>query len=157
VPPAAPVDAKPAPVLPQQPVRLAELAQAAQTAIRVTANGGGASATIVLHPEELGKVEIKLSYGADGITATVRADNPQAAQTLLQAGGDLRRALEQQGMPLLDLDIRERNARDEVPQDAQRSKRGFGGGSDLDDEDDLSISVDPVRLPAAGSTVDVLA
>jgi len=151
---AAPAEPRPAAPVPQSPVRLAELGQAAQTAIRVTAREGGASARIVLRPEELGTVEIKLTYGADGITAAVRADSPQAAQTLLQAGGDLRRALEAQGMPLLDLDIRER-ARDEVPQEAPRRGRRDGGFDD--DGDEQSIAVDPTRLVAAGSQIDVFA
>ena len=108
---------------PQQPVPLADLARAAQTAIRVTAANGDASATIVLHPQELGTVAIRLHYASGGLTASVRADTPQAAQALQQAAPELRRALHDQGLTLLDLDVRDRGTNREPAQ--PRAKRGW--------------------------------
>jgi flagellar hook-length control protein FliK len=127
----------------------------------VTATQGGASATIVLHPQELGTVEIRLHYGDDGITATVHAENPQAAQTLQQAAPDLRRALQAQGMTLLQLDVRDGREQpaDGRPASGGRTKGGSSAAADGDDEVAAveGVSVDPSRLPAPGSSVDVLA
>jgi flagellar hook-length control protein FliK len=120
----------------------------------VTSSERGGSARIVLHPEELGSVEIRLTYGSDGVSATVRTDSPQAAQTLAQAGGDLKRALEQQGVSLLDLDIRDRN-REGTAHDAEQQT--FRDAGDAEYEGDETVAIDPMRLPAAGSQIDVFA
>jgi flagellar hook-length control protein FliK len=159
-PPAAPAAPAPAPQLQpqQQPVPLADLARAAQTAIRVTAANGDATATIVLHPQELGTVAIRLHYASGGITASVRADTPQAAQALQQAAPELRRALHDQGLTLLDLDVRDRGTNREPAQ--SRAKRGGGATTSAVDEIDplsLDVHVDPARLPEPGRLLDVLA
>jgi flagellar hook-length control protein FliK len=157
--PAAKVVAPP-PVVPvAQPVRLSQLVDATQAAIRVTARDGGASATIVLHPQELGTVEIQLHYGADGVSATVHADSPQAVQTLQQASPDLKRSLEAQGMVLLGLDVRDRTAAGDGGgrQGSDRRRRGGSGGFAGGDERDDSVALDPRRLPLAGAQIDVLA
>jgi flagellar hook-length control protein FliK len=136
------------------PVRLAELAEAARAAIYVTARQGHPVARIVLHPKELGTIEIRLKYGADGISASVRADSPQAAQALAQASGDLRQALAAQGLDLLDLDIHD-GGRDTGPRTPFTSSPHRGGsGAEADQHE---VTVDATRLPAAGSVVDVLA
>ena len=124
----------------------------------MTANAGGASATIVLHPQELGTVEIHLHYDTDGVSATVHADNPQAAQTLQQAAPDLRRALEAQGMTLLSLDVGDR--RGSSGGDQQSSRRTGGGSSDGDIDEGgevAGVTVGSHRVPAAGNQIDVLA
>src|SRR5262249_51329167 len=139
------------------PVRLTELAQAARPAIAVTARQGGTVARIVLHPRELGTVEIRLSYAADGISATVRADSPQAAQALAQGGGDLRQALAAHGLDLLDLDIRDRRSNHGSHQPASSDS----GATDPADRPAApagrEIAVDAARLPRIGSQIDVLA
>jgi len=144
----------------QVPVRLADLAEAARTAIKVTAQNGGATARITLHPQELGAVEIHLRYQADGVTATIRADNPQAAQTLQQAAPDLRRALEAQGLTLLNLDVRDRNgqaADGDAPRRRQNSSNGQQEDGAPDGDEIAAVGIGSVRTPAAGSQVDVLA
>jgi flagellar hook-length control protein FliK len=148
--------------LPQQPTTLGDLAHAAQTAIRVTTAEGGATATIVLHPQELGTVAIRLHYASDGITATVRADSPQAAQALQQAAPELRRALHEQGLSLLDLDVRDgeqdrQTARGRQQQGTRRV--GSVDGVDETDESDseTTTTIDAARLPEPGRRVDVLA
>ena len=144
---------------PAQPsVRLAELAQAAQTAITVTSQNGGGSARIVLHPEELGTVQIHLRYSSDGVTATIRADSPQAAQVLHQAAPDLRRALEGQGLSLLDLDVRDQSgfsANDDPA--APGGNSGGSPGRSEDSEAPTDVALDPAHLRDPGSQIDVLA
>jgi flagellar hook-length control protein FliK len=158
-PPAAPATPAPAPQVqqPQQPVPLADLARAAQTAIRVTAANGDASATIVLHPQELGTVSIRLHYASGGLTASVRADTPQAAQALQQSAPELRRALHDQGLTLLDLDVRDRGTNRDPGQ--PRAKRATAADRGVDEIDPLSLDVhvDPARLPEPGRRLDVLA
>jgi flagellar hook-length control protein FliK len=159
--------APPAPTvtMPQTPVRLAELAHAAQTAINITSQGGGASARITLHPNDLGSVDIHLRYGPDGVSASVRADSPQAAQILHDAAPDLKRALEGQGMSLLSFDVRDRSGQQAGgdPSNGQGGSRSSSGDAEPDDELDaltapaLDTSLDPWRLPAPGSQIDVLA
>jgi flagellar hook-length control protein FliK len=144
---------------PAQPsVRLAELAQAAQTAISVTSQSGGASARIVLHPAELGAVQIHLRYGSDGVTATIRADSPQAAQVLHQAAPDLRRALESQGLSLLELDIRDQSG---FSADGDPGASGGNSRRAPDQPEDgetlTGVALDPAYLPEPGSQIDVLA
>jgi flagellar hook-length control protein FliK len=140
------------------PVRLSDLAQAARTAIRITSENGGASARITLHPEDLGSVEIHLRYSSEGISATIRADNPQAAQTLQQAAPDLRRSLEGQGLALLDFDVRDpsgQSAGGDVP--GRRNDSGGAPDDATEAEEVAAARLEPVRLPIPGSHIDVLA
>src|SRR5262249_57638340 len=156
---------EPAPVHDTQipsPVRLGELAQATRTAIAVTARQGGTIARIVVHPRELGTVEIRLSYGADGISATVRADSPQAVQALAQGGTDLRQALASHGLDLLDLDIRERHGNHGSHHHAHSHSDSNSNSNPADPDDrhvlpeDKELAPDPRRPPPAGA-IDVLA
>ncbi len=160
-PPAKDVGAVPATPQPQTPVRLADLAQAAQAAIRVTSGNGETLARITLHPDELGSVEIHLRYGPDGISATVRADSPQAAQILHQAAPDLKRALEGQGMSLLGFDVRDRSGQP-ADGDPTGQRRGSGsGGTEAEPHDETTapagVALDPAHLPAPGTQIDVFA
>lgn len=109
-------------------------------------------------------MQIHLHYGDDGVTATLHADNPQAAQTLQQAAPDLRRALQAQGMTLLGLDVRDGTSQEpgersgESRKDGGRRSGGRRGASTGDGLDGVEgVSLDPRRLPAPGSSVDVLA
>jgi flagellar hook-length control protein FliK len=154
--------AVPAPPQPEAPVRLTELAQAAQTAIKISSQNGDTSARITLHPNELGSVDIHLRYGSDGITATVRADSPQAAQVLHQAAPDLKRSLEAQGMSLLGFDVRDRSGQ---PADGdptgKQSGSNNGGGAHREPDDELTGVAGPVlnpgHVPAPGTQIDVFA
>jgi Meckel syndrome type 1 protein len=162
-PAAARVETAPAtsPVAPSPPpsaapVRLSELAHATQVAIRFTAGQGGGSARILLHPQELGAVEIHLHSGPDGISATVRADNPQAAQTLMLASDELRRSLEAQGLPVLNLDVTDGSRRQAAQDDREAAARRRLAAEPGAEEDD-PVTTAGVRLPEAGSQIDVLA
>jgi flagellar hook-length control protein FliK len=62
-------------------------------------------ARIALRPEELGGVEVHLRHTAEGLTARVVAEAPEAAHLLGQAAGELLRSFEQQGITLLRFDV----------------------------------------------------
>jgi flagellar hook-length control protein FliK len=85
--------------------RLGELPHAAAAVLEVATQAKATRARIVLTPPELGKVEIRLRYGADGVSATFHADSAEAAQTLTGAAGDLRRSLETQGIQVVRIDV----------------------------------------------------
>jgi flagellar hook-length control protein FliK len=88
-------------------VALHQLPQAAEAAIRLSVRENQSLAQITVHPEELGPVEIKLRYDeSGGISVSIHARSAEAARTLADAAPDLRRALESQGLSLLDLDVR---------------------------------------------------
>jgi flagellar hook-length control protein FliK len=148
----------PAPPLrpPAPPVPLSELAHATGAAIRFTAGQGGGTARILLHPQELGSVEIRLRSTPNGITATLRTDNPQAAQTLALASDELRRALEAQGLPVLDLDVSDGSRRQAAHDDPEPSPHRRLDGRPGAEEDEL-VAGGPARVPEAGSQIDVLA
>ena len=73
--------------------------------LRLLEHRGQVQAQLTLHPAELGGVEVRLRQTAHGLMATVTADRAEAAHVLQQAGTELRRALEAQGVQVAGLDI----------------------------------------------------
>jgi flagellar hook-length control protein FliK len=130
-----------------------------QSVIRVAVRGGTSTARIILSPAALGQVEIRLRYSADGVTATVIADRPEAAQALSQSVGELRRALESQGVSILSLDVsqsgpeEQRGTQRETPDRPEQRQNPQLASPETPDE----ISIDASQLPDAGSRLDVLA
>ena len=102
--------------LPEGLVRTAVTMQEAVDAVKATFTAANqacvSSARISLSPESLGGIRISLSQTPEGLIARVTADHPEAAQTLQQNAGDLKRSLEQSGMSLLRLDIGSSGARE---------------------------------------------
>jgi len=153
--------------LPDGVVRSAVTMQEAVDAVKATftaANQAGiSSARISLSPESLGGIKISLSQTPDGLIARVAADHPEAALTLQQNAGDLKRSLEASGMSLLRLDI---------GSSGQQSLGGFAGseqdgssaGGNWAGGDAGSIEEDTTSTPSElavelsnGSLVNVLA
>ena len=118
-----------------------------------------------LRPADLGGVEIRLQQTGQGLIASVVADGVQAAQALQQAGQDLRRQLEAQGIELQRLDIsysgEERSgARAQESGDGER-RSSAGNDSHATDGGDLTptdeaTATATLELPG-GVLVDVLA
>ena len=73
--------------------------------VQTQAATGESVVRIRLSPPELGEVRVALAQTSAGLVARVVADHQAAAQTLQQAAGELRRALEGSGVTLLRLDI----------------------------------------------------
>jgi flagellar hook-length control protein FliK len=66
---------------------------------------GFTRARVTLRPAELGGVEVFLREGSAGLTATVVADTPHAAQLLQSSATELQRRLAAQGLELSSLQI----------------------------------------------------
>jgi flagellar hook-length control protein FliK len=141
-------------------VRLAQAAETVRLTISSASTAGVSRARIALRPAELGGIEIMLSHGPAGITATVTADSPAAANALQRAADDLQRSLADQGLNLVRLDIdvagdranaRGREAHDGGPRHGHHGPRGDDGGSD-----ETPIPERTLELPN-GVLVDVLA
>ena len=105
VPSAAPTASSSATVPTAYGVRLAEAAEKVSNTIAMGARDGVSVARIELAPESLGAIQIHLQHTSDGLVARVITEHPEAAQTLAQSGGDLKRQLQQNGTALLRLDI----------------------------------------------------
>src|SRR5262249_18446199 len=137
---------------------------AVQTAVRVAARDGRTTASVELHPAELGRVEIRLHYDADGgVTAHVTADNRAAASALQAQAPDLRRSLEAQGLTVLGLDVGQAGVGSEASPDrdglgsfAQEAARASSGGDDGADAA-TTTTIDVSSLPLAAGQLDVLA
>ncbi|MGC9220640.1 MAG: flagellar hook-length control protein FliK [Solirubrobacteraceae bacterium] len=84
---------------------LANVMAAVQETATASSQAGISTARITLSPASLGGITISLSQTAGGLVARVIADHPEAAQVLAQNAPDLKRSLEQTGMPVLRLDI----------------------------------------------------
>jgi flagellar hook-length control protein FliK len=162
-PAAAPSSAPaPAPQTPAQPApRLPVNPDQARALLHIANHRGQAQARLTLHPAELGGVEVRLRVTTHGLLASITADRPESAQVLQQAGADLKRALEAQGVEVagLDFGVAGDQARQRADQrDADAAPTGLGAAAD----DDLS-PIDPdhptTTAPtiALGALVDVLA
>jgi flagellar hook-length control protein FliK len=142
------------------PVPLARAAEAVEHVLRLASGRGVTHARIALRPAELGSVDVHLRSTAEGIVARVVAQSAETVQTLQHAANDLRRALEEQGLNVLNLDIGQSGERS-----AGRAGSGAGelAGGDGDrsssstaETEDTSTETTTLRLPT-GVLVDVLA
>jgi flagellar hook-length control protein FliK len=137
--------------------------------LRILQHRGQVQAQLSLHPAELGGVEVRLRQTAHGLMATVTAERADAAHVLQQAGADLRRALEAQGVQIAGLDIgmagenqdaANARANERRAESALAGARRAAAGSDDNelspiDPDHHSTTTAPTI--ALGALVDVLA
>ncbi len=145
-------------------VPLSRAAETVEHVLRLAATRGAMQARVSLKPAELGSLEVVIRQTAGGLTARVVADDAGAAQVLQQAGSELRRSLEQQGITLLNLDIGQSGGERTLGRSSDGAREGGydgrGGaqtrsGGTVAAEDDISTET-TVRLPN-GALVDVLA
>lgn len=155
----APVSA-PAVALPHAPAAVAE-------AVHVATSRGTDRARIVLHPESLGGIEIRIEHSAAGVKATLHVDHVDTLATLQSGLGDLRRGLEARGVTVetLDLGLAPGHGGDhERRNGAAGGDDGFGAArpGDADplapgEDQPLTIPTATTDRPAAGVLVDVMA
>src|SRR5207244_11259921 len=124
---------------------------------RSTRARGVTHSRLARRPAELGGLQIHLRSTANGLVARVTADVQQAAQVLQQAGDDLRRLLQAQGIDLQRLDIgvagdpghgAGAGAAEEHP--ANGEDRPAGGSEDASAEEGSSAATqakDTIELP----------
>jgi flagellar hook-length control protein FliK len=161
----APVDAP----LPARAVGLEHAVETVRLALRHGAERGVSHARISLTPRELGSIEVHLRQTAEGLVARVVAEHASAAQQLQQAGAELRRSLEQQGVTLLRLDIGASGEDAGRAADRQALAGAFGDEhgrrrGTRDERDALDLPADMTETTATttltlpnGTLVDVLA
>lgn len=152
-------------------VGLEHAVETVRLALRAAADRGVTHARISLTPRELGSIEVHLRQTADGLVARVVAEHATAAQLLHDAGGELRRQLESQGLNLLRLDIGASGEQGGRAADRQALANAFAdgdgsgrnsSGSDadplapLDGTPDQTSTTTTLALPN-GALVDVLA
>jgi flagellar hook-length control protein FliK len=145
-------------------VSLQQAVETVRLTIGASAQRGVTRARIALRPEELGGVEVHLRHTAEGLSARVVAEAPEAARLLSQAAGELRRTLEQQGLNLVRIEVGTAGS------DAAGTETGAAGSDRRDGrrgpsaqagdlagaETDLPIADRMIELPN-GALVDVLA
>jgi len=155
---APPQAASPAPAAGPR-LRVHELAASMQTVVRVARARGSATARITLRPAELGGVQVRLRCQSGAITAELTAETAAGAQALAQAGGELRRSLEAQGVNLLGLEVRVASDGAGPNSGEAHQQEGRNGGSPTGhaNEEPDEITIEPARLPDPGAQVDVLA
>lgn len=78
---------------------------ALEATLRMAGQAGFTRARVTLRPAELGGVEVFLREGSAGLSATVVADTPHAAQLLQSSATELQRRLAAQGLELSSLQI----------------------------------------------------
>ena len=144
-------------------VPMQQAVETVRLTLSAAAQRGVTRARIALRPEELGGVEVHLRHTAEGLSARIVAEAPEAARLLGQAAGELRRTLEAQGVNLVRIDVGTAGS-DAAGTGAgatgseQRDGRRTGGQTGDHDgaETDLPIADTTIELPN-GALVDVLA
>ncbi|HMJ37897.1 MAG TPA: flagellar hook-length control protein FliK [Baekduia sp.] len=137
-----------------------------QDLVRIaTTRNGGARALLQLKPAELGAVDVHLRTTREGLVATIAAHDQAGLDALQQAGGELRRTLEDRGVQLhrLDLQLGAGQGGFGNRADARQASSGsrsagrpdaLGLGDEADD--DLILATVSTSTPA-GALVDVQA
>jgi len=141
---------------------LPRLAGAVELTIQAQTQAGGGTVRIKLTPPELGEVRVQLSQTDAGIVARVVASHPEAAQTLQQSAGDLRRALEGSGISLAQLDIGTSDGESAAAGHGENGQQAGGGAAgDTSNESDTGETATATSTTTltvgAGSVVNVLA
>ncbi len=160
--PATPVAAQAAQL--PSPVLLADRLEKVHALVQLAQSGGTATARLELHPLDLGRVDVLLRAGADGVIATVAAQERTTLEALQQAGQDLRRSLEDRGVTVARLDLQlgahadERRepgaAGDGAPQRTARPGAAASADGTTTDSDTVPTTTTIAGMPA-GSLVDV--
>lgn len=144
-------------------VHLQEAVDAVRATFTAANSAGVSSARISLEPASLGGIKISLSQTPDGLVARVATDHPEAAQTLQQSAGELRRSLESSGMSLLRLDIGSAGQQSlggfsGSEQDGSPAGSGWSGGGQETAEGEQTPTQTELTIElTSGSLVNVLA
>ncbi|MCC7166126.1 MAG: flagellar hook-length control protein FliK [Rhodospirillales bacterium] len=136
------------------PIPAKELIDQVSVQIDKAAKDGLDRITIKLHPESLGKIEVRLDMGQDGrINATIVADRPDTLDALKKDSRDLERALQDAGLKAdansLNFSLkgeREAERQNQFGKNGRQTGRGFA----LDEAEPDAIAATPVRARAYG-------
>jgi flagellar hook-length control protein FliK len=147
---------------PAPAVRVQELPEATDAAIRLAVRDGRTVARITLRPAELGEVQIRLNSDGNAVSATVIADSATAVEALVHASAELKRSLEAQGLTVQSLDVRQSGDEPAPTHERGGNAERFAGRrdrqeSDGGEPDDDSSTTEQIQAPLAGVGIDVLA
>jgi flagellar hook-length control protein FliK len=149
-------------------VPLAHAPEAVHDLIALARSRDATHARLVLHPADLGGVEVRLRHDGQGLHASVHVEHPEALAALDRGLGDLRRALESRGVTVATLDLSLAGGRQDgsggwaasgdggFGRPAPHARRGTPGPDGLD-PDPLSTPSATAARPSAGAIVDVMA
>ncbi|MFN7135505.1 MAG: flagellar hook-length control protein FliK, partial [Myxococcales bacterium] len=160
--PAAPVVAFSAPTV--AAATLGARTAAVEALVHLGKHKGQAAARIALAPETLGGIQVTLTFGADGVSARLIAERPEAAAALNRAGQDLRDSLQRQGIDLARLETGLAGDQGGAFHQGQRSDWTPGGSrssrpvslADFEDDAVMDVAITAAPQPlAAGRTVDL--
>ncbi|MBN1536738.1 MAG: flagellar hook-length control protein FliK [Anaerolineales bacterium] len=112
----------------KEPARLAEahtpeMINQITKGIDLLSRTEGQSLRIQLHPENMGKIEIRLSSGSEGVTVTLNADIPMTGNLLQKNLSELRTSLADAGVNLASLSVNSGQQQTTY----QESKQWFSG------------------------------
>ncbi|MBX5442840.1 MAG: flagellar hook-length control protein FliK [Solirubrobacteraceae bacterium] len=135
--------------------------------VHIASARGVDRARIVLHPDSLGGIEVRLEHGAGGLRATLHVEHVDALATLQSGLGELRRGLEARGVTVetLDLSLAPGHGGEREERNGAAGGDGSFGAPRPGDVDPLAPGDDPTLTtttastdrPAAGVLVDVMA
>ncbi|WP_108124462.1 flagellar hook-length control protein FliK [Saccharospirillum mangrovi] len=126
-----------------RPMISADVSQRLSERIQMMAQGDIKHATIRLDPPELGALEIKVTVHNDQTQVQIVSPHPQVREALEAQSVRLREFLEQQGLNLSNLDVRDQSANGNA---SSGDGQGEGGGTGGDAESDAEA---PVAATAA--------
>ena len=122
---------------------------------------GADTLSVQLHPEDLGRVDVKLEMQNGQVKATITADRPETLQMLKNDSSSLQQSLNNAGLGTdansLNFQLR---GEQQQQQSAQSGNGGLSGGTDNAVDDDASsvaaISAASLqRATGGGSGVDI--
>jgi flagellar hook-length control protein FliK len=129
---------------PMEPARLAEahhpeIVEQLTRGIDTLTKSGEQSIRLQLYPENLGKIDLRLASGADGVRIVMHADSSVTSQLLERHMPELRQVLMQSGVNLSGLSIGYGNPQEQPPgfdgkrQNPWQLHKKLGGFLDLND------------------------
>jgi len=134
---------------------------ALEATLRMAGENGFTRARVTLRPAELGGVEVFLREGSAGLTATVVAETPHAAQLLESTATELQRRLAAHGLELSSLQISvggESAGAAHGGRDGQAAARASGTGARGDAAEPAATAEQSQTIDLGGGVlVDVLA
>lgn len=88
-----------------QPVSIKDIPQIGEK-ITLGIKEGNKELTIVLHPEKLGRISVKISQQEQGVCANIITDNLKVKDELLKSFPELKECLATQGIKLFSMDVK---------------------------------------------------
>lgn len=135
----------------------AALAKDISERVHVAVREGGREIILNLHPQELGRLTVRVVMNDGLLQAHIVADRPESAKMLEQAMSHLSDALSDQGYTLQGMDVSyngEARQRSAMAMDGRRGPRGLDSGEGAADDDVAEVSAASAR-PRVDTSVNL--